>query len=114
MIDLENAERRGYNLHYRLYLTFANAMNRPFLLFAVCVGCLWVAPLQAEELPPPKLDTPHYLEARQTLLEHLYPQYHAPALRVWHRMIDFTVESGGNAFAFSNEQLVQHDLHSSI
>jgi len=44
---------------------------------------------ETEKVPPPKLETPEYLEARKQLLENLLPEYHAPALRVWHRMIDF-------------------------
>ena len=47
----------------------------------------------ADELPPPKLQTPEYLEMRKVLLESLDSEYHAPALRVWHRMIDFMSKS---------------------
>jgi len=42
----------------------------------------------AERLPPPKLETQEYREARAWLIENLHPDEHAPALRVLHRMMD--------------------------
>ena len=71
-------------------------MRTLFYFFAIVFVFGLTSPLTrtAEELPPPKMETPEYLEARKTLLANLHPEDHAPALRIWHRMIDFMVEVG--------------------